>query len=188
MSILEVIFIAVGLSIDCFAVATTSSMAIGRYEWPKMLRMAVVFSLFQGTMPLIGYFAGAHFSATFVRIDHWVAFIILGFIGGKMIWDSLRKNKKEKKVAKSPLDSWHTLLILAFATSIDELVTGLIYIPYHNLIYWAAPINGLVTFAFTILGCFVGVQFGKRFKWNVQLIGGIILIIIGINVLFEHVV
>ena len=186
MSLIEIILIAIGLAMDCFAVATASSMALGRYDWAKMLRMALMFSLFQTAMPLIGYLAGVHFSATFIKIDHWVAFIILGLLGGKMIWSSLKKNKQDE-LKHSPFTSWGSLLLLSVATSIDALATGLIFVPYHHLIYKVLIVIAIVSFGMTILGCFIGVQFGKRFKLNVELIGGLILIGIGVNILFEHI-
>lgn len=186
MSLIEIILIAIGLAMDCFAVSTASSMSLGHYDWPKMLRMALMFGLFQAAMPLIGYFAGVHFSATIIRIDHWVAFVILGVLGGKMIWSSLKKNKDEEQ-KHSPFTSWGSLLMLSVATSIDALATGLIFVPYHHLIYTAVIVIGIVSFSMTILGCFIGVQFGKRFKLNVELIGGIILVAIGVKILFEHI-
>jgi putative Mn2+ efflux pump MntP len=186
MSIISIVFIAIGLAMDCFAVSIASSMSYGKYDWKKILRLALFFGLFQGIMPLIGWLAGISFSTWIARFDHWFALVILCFLGGKMIYESL-KHEKENKEESSPFSSLKTLTVLAIATSIDALATGLIFVPYGNIIFVAVSIIAVVSFLFAILGCVIGISVGKGFKLNVELIGGIILIAIGVKIFVEHI-
>lgn len=187
MNYLDLILISIGLAMDCFAVSIASSIAYGRYDWPKILRMALFFGFFQGAMPFIGWFAGVWFADFIGKIDHWLAFVILGFLGGKMIVGSLKKDAPADE-KKSPFGSMRMLLVMAVATSIDALATGLIFVPLGNFIYQAVAVIALGSFIFTILGCIIGVSFGKRFKLNVELIGGLILFGIGLKILLEHLI
>ena len=177
MTLLEIVLIAVGLAMDCFAVAIASSVSYGHYNWPKMLRMGFFFGLFQGVMPLLGWLAGVSFAAQITAIVHWLAFVILGYLGVKMGVEGFKK---------TPFGSFKMLITLSFATSIDALATGLIFVPMGHLIYTASGIIALVSLVFTILGCIIGITFGKRFKINVELIGGLILFAIGTKILVEH--
>lgn len=187
MSLLEIILIAVGLAMDCFAVSIASSICYGRYNWPKIVRMALFFGLFQGGMPLIGWACGISFAEFIHRIDHWLALGILGFLGGKMIYESFKDDEEEEMCdAKSPYGSLRMVTILAVATSIDALATGLIFVPLGNLMFSASGIIAIVSFLFTFVGCVLGVTFGKRIKFNVEAIGGVILICIGLKIFIEH--
>ena len=188
MSLIEIIFIAIGLAMDCFAVSTASSICYGRYNWPKIVRMALFFGLFQGGMPLIGWGLGIGFAKYICAIDHWLALGILGYLGGKMIYESFKDEGEEEEMcdAKSPYGSLRMVTILAIATSIDALATGLIFVPIGNRIFSASGIIAIVSFLFTFVGCVFGVTFGKRIKFNVEAIGGIILIGIGLKIFIEH--
>ena len=188
MSLLEIILIAIGLAMDCFAVSIASSICYGRYNWPKIVRMALFFGLFQGGMPLIGGGAGIGFAEYICAVDHWLALGILGYLGGKMIYESLKGDDEEEDMcdAKSPYGSLRMVTILAVATSIDALATGLIFVPLGNLMFSASGIIAIVSFLFTLVGCVLGVTFGKRIKLNVEAIGGIILIGIGLKIFIEH--
>ena len=187
MTLLEIVLIAVGLAMDCFAVAIASSVSYGHYNWPKMLRMGLFFGLFQGVMPLFGWLAGVSFAAQITAIDHWLAFVILGYLGVKMGVEGFKKNDNDTCCHKNtPFGSFKMLITLSFATSIDALATGLIFVPMGHLIYTASGIIALVSLVFTILGCIIGITFGKRFKINVELIGGLILFAIGTKILIEH--
>lgn len=186
MSYFEICLLSVGLAMDCFAVSIAGSVAHGRYDWPKMLRMACMFGLFQGAMPLVGWLAGVGFAEQIAKIDHWLAFGILSFLGGKMALESLRGDAHDD--TRTPFGSFKMLLLMAVATSIDALATGLIFVPLGNLVYTAVGIIALGSFLFTLAGCVVGITFGKRFKLNVELIGGIILFGIGLKILIEHLV
>lgn len=188
MSLLEIILIAIGLAMDCFAVSIASSICYGKYNWPKIVRMALFFGLFQGGMPLIGWACGISFAEFIHSIDHWLALGILGFLGGKMIYESFKDDDEDDVVceAKSPYGSLRMVTILAVATSIDALATGLIFVPLGNLMFSASGIIAVVSFLFTIVGCVLGVAFGKRIKFNVEAIGGAILIVIGLKIFIEH--
>lgn len=187
MSSFEIILISVGLAMDCFAVSIASSIAHGHYDWRKMVRMALFFGFFQGFMPFVGWLAGVSFAEQIAKIDHWLAFAILGFLGGKMIVESLKKENCSCE-SKSPFGSFKLLIILSLATSIDALATGLIFVPMGNFIYTAVAVIALGSFVFTLLGCFIGVTFGCRFRVNVELIGGVILFGIGVKILIEHLI
>lgn len=186
MPLINTVLIAVGLAMDCFAVSIASSVAHGRYDWLKILRMAFMFGLFQGLMPLIGWLIGVNFASIIERFSHWVAFVILGYLGGKMIYESLKPKEEAGSDRHSPYNSMKMLLMLSVATSIDALASGLIFVPMGNFIFYASSIIFLSSFLFTIVGCVIGVSFGKRFKINVEAIGGCILILIGAKILIEH--
>lgn len=183
MDLLTIIIIAIGLAMDCFAVSIAQGLAVNPQDSacrPKPLTMALLFGLFQGGMPLIGYFAGNVFADFFDRYASWIALVLLAFIGGKMIWESL--HGKEEEAAGWQMQR---LLVLAVATSIDALATGVIFIPVPEKVWLGVGIIGLVSFLFSIGGYHIGRYVGTRFHVNVELIGGIILILIGLKIWAE---
>lgn len=147
--------------------------------------MAFLFGFFQGIMPLIGFYAGKSFIHELSSFDHWVAFGLLGIIGGKMLIEGLKPIDPDCEITPDPF-KLRLLISLAFATSIDALATGIIFIPFPDIILSAVLIIGIVSFLFTFLGMGIGIRFGKRFKFNVEILGGIILIGIGTKILLEH--
>ena len=182
MDVITILLIAVGLAMDCFAVSIAQGLAVRTTERPKPLLMAFLFGLFQGAMPLIGYFAGNVFADFFDTYAPWIALTLLAFIGGKMIWESL--HEKEEETVGWQLNR---LLVLAVATSIDALATGVIFIPVPERLWIGVGIIGLVSFLFSVGGYHIGKYMGERFKLNVELIGGIILIGIGLKIWIEGV-
>lgn len=182
MDLITILLIAVGLAMDCFAVSIAQGLSVKISERPKPVLMALLFGLFQGGMPLIGYYAGNVFADFFDMYAPWIALALLAFIGGKMIWESLHE-KEEKTVG------WQIqrLLVLAVATSIDALATGVIFIPVPERLWIGVGIIGLVSFLFSIGGYHIGKYMGERFQLNVELIGGIILIGIGLKIWIEGV-
>ncbi len=168
---------------DCFAVSITKGITSGKAQWGNALLMALLFGLFQGGMPLIGFFAGVAFTEQIARFDHWIALVLLGFIGGKMIWESLHE---DEEVEEHRDFSFQTLLVLAIATSIDALATGIIFVPTPEVLWLAVGVIALVSLCFSIGGYWIGVVCGKRFRFNVELLGGIILIAIGAKIFIEH--
>ncbi len=184
MDIISIILIAIGLAMDCFAVAITKGITSGKAHWEKAFLMALLFGLFQGGMPLIGYFAGVAFTEQIARFDHWIALGLLGFIGGKMIWESLHE-KEEEGTAHCDF-SLKTILLLAIATSIDALATGIIFVPTPEIIWLAVSVIAAVSLLFAGIGYMIGVFWGKRFNCNVELFGGLILIAIGAKIFIEH--
>ena len=147
--------------------------------------MAFLFGLFQGMMPLIGYFAGSVFARQISAYDHWIAFILLGIIGAKMFIEGLKPIDPECEVTRHPF-RWKTLFVLAIATSIDALATGIIFVPFPEIIWYAVSIIGFISFIFTFAGVYIGSKFGRKLKINMELIGGIILISIGLKILIQH--
>ena len=185
MDILSIIIIGIGLAMDCFAVSVSKGICAKKYFFWLTFRMAILFGLFQAIMPLIGYYAGASYAEQMKSIDHWLAFGLLGVIGGKMIFEGLKTPDTECKNPPNPF-KWTSLLSLAFATSIDALATGIVFIPYPHIIWRAIAIIGSISFLFTFLGMYLGIHFGKRFQLKVEVLGGLILIGIGIKILIEH--
>lgn len=183
MTILELIFLSIGLAMDCLAISIAGSIGYGRYNWRRILLMALCFGGFQGFMPLIGWAVGVSFVNIIGRYDHWIALGILCFIGTKMIIESFKSDDVSKY---TPYGSIKMLLILSVADSIDALATGLLFINCSNILALGATIIAIGSFAITILGCIIGIEFGKRFKLNVNLIGGLILIAIGLKIFCEH--
>lgn len=190
MDILSIVFIAIGLAMDCLAVSITAGVQEGKWRNQAIL-MALLFGLFQGGMPLIGFFCGIGFSDWISRYDHWIALVLLAFIGGKMIVESLQKEDKDsvKPVGKETnIFAFSHLVMLAIATSIDALATGVIFVPTPDIIVLAVSIIAATSLLFSIVGYCIGVYFGKRFHWNMTLIGGIILVAIGLKICIEHLI
>lgn len=186
MDIVSIILIGIGLAMDCFAVSISKGLAVdihevfARRQHPWL--MAALFGMFQGGMPLIGYAVGISFSDFFSHFAPWIALCLLGFIGGKMIWESFCE---EKSLETESDFSIKTLIILAIATSIDALATGVIFIPVPEVLWIGISIIALTSFMFSIGGYLIGVYVGSKFRLNVELIGGLILIGIGIKIFVE---
>ena len=183
MDLLSIILIAVGLAMDCFAVSIAQGLDTDVRDvkqQPKVLLMAFLFGLFQGGMPLIGYYAGTLFADFFSRYAPWIALALLAFIGGKMIVESFEKEEAHKA-------NWNLrfLLLMAVATSIDALATGVIFIPVPEQLWRGISRIACVSFLFSLLGTTIGSIFGTRFKLNAEMIGGIILIAIGLKIWIE---
>lgn len=187
MSLLTIIFLAIGLAMDCFAVSVCKGLAsphgyVPRYIKPML--MALLFGIFHAGMPLIGYFAGSIFAAFFERFAPWIALALLCFIGGKMIYDALKSDGEEMQVADF---SFLGLLSVAFATSMDTLATGVIFIPHPEVLWFAVGIIALTCFLFSMTGFVLGHIVGTRLRINVNILGGVILILIGIKICIEGV-
>ncbi|MDR2394481.1 MAG: manganese efflux pump MntP family protein [Treponema sp.] len=185
MGLLEIVLIAVGLAMDAFAVSITLGLSTKKPKPREIVIPGVYFGFFQSFMPLTGYFAGIFFVNTFETLDHWIAFVLLGCIGGKMIKDSFSKEEREEKYDKSSF-GFIKMLILAVATSIDALVVGTTFAFFKVNIYTAIAITGPVTFFIATCGVIIGNIFGTRFKSQAEFIGGMILIIIGIKIVIER--
>lgn len=183
MSIIELFLLGIGLAMDCLAISIAGSIAYGKYNWRRIFLIALFFGGFQGLMPLIGWGAGVGFSGFIDRYDHWIALAILGFIGGKMIAEGFSGDEEPKY---TPYGSLKMLVLLSIADSIDALATGLLFVSFPAwLLVVAVLIIAAMSFIFSIFGCVIGIEFGKRFRVNVNLIGGIILIAIGLKIFIE---
>ena len=187
MDLLTIILIAVGLAMDCFSVSVTKGLLSGKTpQWLPALLMALMFGLFQGGMPLLGYYAGSTFVGFFSNWSHWVALLLLSAIGGKMIYDSLSHKNTEEATTGKPVFSFVQTLVLSVATSIDALVTGVLFVPVPEKVFLAVAVIALVSFLFSLSGYTIGIFVGRRFRFNSELIGGIILVGIGLKIFIEH--
>jgi len=183
MSVIEIILIAIGLSLDAFAVSIILGLSAGKPKVKEFLIPGLFFGFFQALMPFIGYFAGTHFVDKIQHLDHWVAFALLCLIGGKMIKDSFSKEEEQnKKVSFEFLN----MLLLALATSIDALAVGITFAFFQINIFTAILIIGMTTFLISMGGVKVGSLFGTRYKSKAEFTGGAVLVILGIKVLVEH--
>lgn len=186
MGLIELCFIAVGLSMDAFAVSICKGLACREQNLRSNLLAGLYFGGFQGLMPAIGWLLGVRFSEAITSIDHWVAFVLLSFIGGSMIRES-RSGAGEEELDAS--FGFRAMLPLAVATSIDALAVGVSFAflgMTGREILGAAALIGAVTFVLSAVGVRVGSVFGSRFKSRAELCGGVILIFIGLKILLEH--
>lgn len=184
MPVVEIIIIGIGLAMDAFAVSVTSGITLGKMKLRYAMRIALTFGFFQAIMPIFGWLGGFYFAEYLQSVDHWIAFILLVLIGGKMIWES-RKLEEAEKEAADPLNIY-VLLTLAVATSIDALAVGVTLSMLQVTILTAAFIIGLITFGMCMIGVRIGSKFGHLFEKKVEVLGGLILIGIGCKILIEH--
>jgi putative Mn2+ efflux pump MntP len=182
MSLLSLFVIAVGLSMDACAVAICKGLAMPKATWKKAMLVGIWFGGFQGLMPAIGYVLGSQFERYIVSIDHWIAFVLLCFIGGNMIKEALSKDEEEADASLAVKD----MFLLAVATSIDALAVGVTFAFLQVQIVPAVSFIGVITFILSTLGVKVGNIFGCKFKSKAELAGGIILIFMGTKILLEH--
>lgn len=180
MSILELFILAVGLSMDAFAVSVCKGLSLGKIKPKHMCIAGAWFGGFQALMPLIGYFLGSFFAEMIEKYDHWVAFVLLAIIGGNMIKESFDKDEK----VDSSMDV-KSMLLLAIATSIDALAVGVTFAFLQVQIVPAASFIGVITFIFSAVGVKIGSLFGTKYKSKAELFGGIVLVLIGIKILLE---
>ncbi|MEG4031751.1 MULTISPECIES: manganese efflux pump MntP family protein [unclassified Microcoleus] len=177
------ILLSLGLAADAFAVAVSSGLAIKHMKVNKALKIALFFGGFQALMPVIGWLIGLSFSFLITPIDHWIAFGLLSFIGGRMIYESLQSEECEKKF--NPLDTG-TLITLSVATSIDALAVGLGFAVLKDSIAPAVTAIGFITFFLAFAGVLIGHKCGNLFANKIEILGGAILIFIGSRILFLH--
>lgn len=183
MSLLSLFFIAVGLSMDAFAVAVCKGLSMKKMNWSNAVIIALYFGFFQAAMPFFGYTLGRQFSSAIVSIDHWIAFILLSLIGINMIRESLNKEEESLDSSIAPAQ----MLMLAIATSIDALAVGVTFAFLNVSIIPAVIFIGSTTFILSITGVKVGNVFGCLYKSKAEFAGGTILILIGFKILIEHV-
>ena len=184
MGFAELFLIGVGLSMDAFAAAICKGLAMPKMRWNCGAVVALFFGGFQALMPLLGWALGRQFEQYITSVDHWIAFLLLGWIGGKMIWDALHGGEEEKP-AQDALDV-KELFVLAVATSIDALAVGITFAFLQVDILPAVALIGCTTFAIALAGVWIGQRFGSRFKDRAALSGGMILCLIGLKILLEH--
>jgi len=179
----EISLIAVGLSMDAFAVSITLGLSVKKPRLKEFMLPGIYFGFFQMLMPLIGYFTGTLFASKIQTFDHWIAFVLLGFIGGNMIKESFEKN--EEDTDKNQF-LFMNMLLLAIATSIDALAVGVTFAFFSINIFAAISIIGIATFCISIAGVKIGNIFGMKFKSKAEFLGGAVLVLLGLKILLEH--
>lgn len=182
MGITELFILAVGLSMDAFAVAVCKGLALKQVKPPQMALVGLWFGGFQALMPVLGYVVGVQFKDAITAIDHWIAFALLAVIGGNMIREGLSKEEEEADASLS----FRKMLPLAVATSIDALAVGVSFAFLQVQIATAAGFIGVITFLLSGAGVKVGSLFGAKYKSRAELAGGVILILLGLKILLEH--
>jgi putative Mn2+ efflux pump MntP len=185
MGVLEIVVIAVGLSMDAFAVSITLGLTAGKPSPNQIIIPGAYFGFFQALMPLAGYFAGVYFASKIAKLDHWIAFVLLGFIGGKMIKDSFGTKSAGQRAEKNPF-GFARMLVLAVATSIDALAVGVTFAVFNVNIFRAVLITGATTLVLSMCGVIIGAVFGIKFRSKAEFAGGAVLILIGTKILVEH--
>ena len=183
MGFFELFLIAVGLSMDAFAVAICKGLSVRKLKLSHMLITGAYFGVFQAIMPLIGYYLGQTFESYITSFDHWIAFVLLSLIGANMIRESFSKEEEEQNASFS----FKTMLPLAVATSIDALAVGVTFGLMQGVnIFSAVGLIGCTTLVLSFIGVKIGNVFGSKYKSKAELVGGIILILMGIKILLEH--
>jgi len=180
--LIEVVILAVALSMDAFAVSIGLGSKKVESQKAFAIKVALLFGFFQGLMPFIGYLAGIGLESFIKEIDHWVAFILLGFIGTKMIYESYRENIEDEISSISN----KVLLALAIATSIDALAAGFTLTLFNVHFIFSIFLIGIITFVFSLLGIYIGTKGGSILESKAEFLGGVILILIGLKILLER--
>lgn len=185
MSFLLILMIAVGLAMDAFAVSVASSISLRRVSRRQVFRFAFHFGLFQAMMPTIGWALGSSVQGYVYTWDHWIAFLLLGFVGSKAIYEACGKEAEEGAPASDPTKGW-SLVLFSVATSIDALAVGFSFAMLDTSIWLPVLVIGVVTAGLTTLGMLFGSRLGARFGKRVEILGGLVLIAIGLKILGQH--
>jgi len=181
MNIIELLFIAVGLSMDAFAVSVCKGLSLCKAKTKEACTVGLYFGIFQAGMPLIGYLLGVQFQNKIATFDHWISFALLGFIGAKMLYES--RNSYE---SCDPSLNFRNMIILAIATSIDALAVGVTFGLLEVAILPSSLLIGSVTFLLSMLGVRIGNIFGAKYKSKAEFAGGLMLILIGVRIFADH--
>ena len=179
MGIVEITLLGIGLAMDAFAVSICKGLSMKKMNWKNTIIIALYFGIFQALMPVIGYFLGTTFEGLVTKFDHWIAFALLLAIGGSMIKEAFSKDEENKN---DKVD-FKTMSVLALATSIDALAVGITFAFFEVNVLLAVTIIGLITFIISIIGVKIGNRFGDKYQSKAELMGGIILILLGIKIL-----
>ena len=188
MGIVELLLTGVGLAMDAFAVSVCKGLSMKKIRYGPAVVIALFFGGFQALMPFLGWALGTQFKDYIISIDHWIAFVLLAIIGGKMLKEAFSSDKEEvaQECEQGERMNYKELFLLAIATSIDALAVGVTFAFLNVNIYLAIAIIGVVTFLLAFAGVVIGNIFGSRFEKGAQIAGGAILIGIGLKILLEH--
>ena len=181
MGFFSLLLLAIGLSMDAFAVSICKGLSMKKMNWGNAIKAGLYFGIFQAIMPSIGFFLGSRFEVLITDIDHWIAFVLLALIGGNMIRESFGKENQQ-----SDSFDFKTMLLLAVATSIDALAVGVTFAFLNIRLLPSVTLIGCTTFLFSFAGVKIGNVFGAKYEKKAGLTGGIILIIIAFKILLEH--
>lgn len=184
LDLLSLFLIAIGLSIDCFAVAVSGSVSLGKPTAIKVFRTSLAFGVFQALMPVLGWLVGQTFVDLIAEYDHWLAFSLLSAVGIRMIWNAFRSGESHND--NLDITRGLTLLVLSVATSIDALAVGLSFALLKTNIAVASLVIGMVAFVFTTFGFIIGHKAGELIGKRAEAIGGTVLIVIGLRILISH--
>lgn len=182
MGVLELLLLSVGLAMDAFAVSVCKGISMKKMNWKKAIIIGLYFGGFQALMPTVGYFLGAAFQSLITSIDHWIAFILLGIIGGGMIKESFGDDEENRNDDVS----FKTMIVLAIATSIDALAIGITFAFFNVNLVLAISLIGIITFILSVFGTKIGNRFGNKYEKKAEFLGGVILVLLGIKILLEH--
>ena len=182
MGAIEILLISIGLAMDAFAVSVCKGLAMKKMSWKKAIIIGLYFGIFQAVMPVIGYFLGTTFERFITYVDHWVAFILLVGIGINMVKEAFDKESENRN---DNVDM-KTMLVLSIATSIDALAIGITFACLKIHIVMPVITIGLITFIISVIGVKIGNQFGDKYGKKAEIMGGVILILLGIKILLEH--
>lgn len=186
MAFVQIFLIALGLSMDAFAVSMCKGLGMKKLNLRHAFLIALLFGAFQAAMPLAGWILGTRFERYIRSVDHWLAFGLLAYIGAKMLVDALRSKENADDVRTESRIDMKELLVLAFATSIDALAAGITLVVLKTPILPAVSLIGTVTFLLCAAGVSIGFRFGSKYERAAQILGGSVLIIIGMKILLEH--
>lgn len=184
MGFIQLSLIGIGLAMDAFAVSICKGLNMQKINYQTTFLIGIFFGGFQALMPILGWLLGKQFEQDIISVDHWIAFGLLAFIGGKMIAEACQTEKEEElPTAKNELQE---IIILAIATSIDALAVGITFAFLKTNIMEAVTIIGVITFFMSIIGVLIGNRFGAKYKNKAEFAGGVILVLIGTKILLEH--
>ena len=182
MKVTELLLLSVGLAMDAFAVSICKGISMKKMNWKKAIIIGLYFGGFQALMPTIGFFLGSAFQSLITNIDHWIAFILLAIIGGGMIKESFEEDSENRNDDVS----FKTMILLAIATSIDALAVGITFAFLKVNLILAVSLIGIITFIIAVLGTKIGNRFGDKYERKAEIVGGVILILLGLKILLEH--
>lgn len=180
MNFSKILLISISVASDAFAVSVCKGICLKKINYKKIILIGLYFGFFQALMPTIGYFLSLTFKDLIIKIDHWIAFLLLSMIGVNLIKDSQKKENLDDKI------DIKTMFLLAIATSIDALAIGITFAFFKINILSTVTLIGLITFILSMIGVVIGNQFGNRFESSSKVVGGVILIFIGLKILLEH--
>jgi putative Mn2+ efflux pump MntP len=183
MGLVEILLLGISLAMDAFAVSICKGLSMKKINWKKAIIIGLYFGIFQALMPVIGYFLGTTFQSLVTNIDHWIAFILLALIGGNMIIEAISEDESEN--CNDNVD-FKTMIVLAIATSIDALAVGITFAFLNINVPMAVTLIGIITFIISLIGVKIGNKFGSKYEDKAEIVGGIVLILIGIKILLEH--